>query len=495
MTLKKIAPSNIEDISVSVALGRPGAMRFINEYSQVKKGEIKKEINASLADILKPTQGFIVFQEQIMKLSQKMANFSPKEADGLRKGIGKKIKEKVLEYKEKFIANSLKNGYSKELVNDIWKSFEDSADYSFNKSHAVSYGYLTAYTAYLKANHPLEFFTACLNQAENERKPLEEISKIKAELSSFNIRLLPPSLKSSSNKFTIESGGIRFPLSNIKGITKKTCENLTALRGDFKHRVDIFKAATIAKINKTTLFGLIMAGALDEFISSQRVLVMAEAAFWRCLNDAEQDKILELSRDNDESIFELFKKLKVLVNDKGKLSISERRLNTINKGFDPYKKMYNQNKIDQDITKFYFETKLLGFAYTKSLQEIYNQKGAELDSITDIKQGVDDESFRFIGIVTEKKTGLTKAGNDYLKLTVEGHDGIFGAMLFNSKNNKKIDQHEEINGRIAEEDDVVIVSGKKKGDVLFADNIGIQKIEVYEKLRDIIANEDNQGVK
>ncbi|WP_230677617.1 hypothetical protein, partial [Streptococcus pneumoniae] len=77
----------------------------------------------------------------------------------------------------------------------------------------------------------------------------------------------------------------------IKGITKKTCENLTALRGDFKHRVDIFKAATIAKINKTTLFGLIMAGALDEFISSQRVLVMAEAAFWRCLNDAEQDKI------------------------------------------------------------------------------------------------------------------------------------------------------------------------------------------------------------
>ena len=82
-----------------------------------------------------------------------------------------------------------------------------------------------------------------------------------------------------------------------------------------------------------------------------------------------------------------------------------------------------------------------------------------------------------------------------MKLTVEGHDGIFGAMLFNSKNNKKIDQHEEINGRIAEEDDVVIVSGKKKGDVLFADNIGIQKIEVYEKLRDIIANEDNQGVK
>ena len=133
MVMQKLQCKNIDDIGISIALGRPGCMRFVDEISKARQdGEIR-QIDERIKDILSPTYNVIIFQEQIMALSRRMADFTGSEADGLRKGIGKKIKEKVLQYKDKFISGAIKNGYNQELVLELWNTFEASGDYLFNR--------------------------------------------------------------------------------------------------------------------------------------------------------------------------------------------------------------------------------------------------------------------------------------------------------------------------------------------------------------------------
>lgn len=132
-TLRKIKPHKISDIAASVALGRPGSFKFIDQYCKFKNDGEKLEIEPRIADILEPTGGAIIYQEQLIKLAQVMAGYSPKDADGLRKIIGKKLRDKMPEHKDRFINGSVSNGYTKDLASKIWNTFEASADYSFNK--------------------------------------------------------------------------------------------------------------------------------------------------------------------------------------------------------------------------------------------------------------------------------------------------------------------------------------------------------------------------
>jgi len=131
--LKQIKPQNINDIILAIAVGRPGSMNFLEDIIDGRDGKIVKEIDERVKEILLSTYNVIVFQEQIMALSRAMADFTPQEADGLRKGIGRKIKEKVLEYKDKFIKGAIKNGYKEEFVKDTFDTFEASGDYLFNR--------------------------------------------------------------------------------------------------------------------------------------------------------------------------------------------------------------------------------------------------------------------------------------------------------------------------------------------------------------------------
>ncbi len=131
--MKKLKCKNIEDVILSIAIGRPGSMKFLDEILEVREGKKIRNVDSRIKDTLASTFNVIVYQESIMALARIMANFSPQEADGLRKGIGKKLKDKVLEYKEKFIERSLKNGFDEQVVIELWQTFEDSGDYLFNK--------------------------------------------------------------------------------------------------------------------------------------------------------------------------------------------------------------------------------------------------------------------------------------------------------------------------------------------------------------------------
>ena len=197
--LRKIKSNNIEDVCLSISVGRPGSLMFLDEIIDSKFNGSFKTIDKRIKDILSPTFNVIVYQEQIMALSRVMANFNAQEADGLRKGVGKKIVEKILEYKDKFINNSIKNGYEEKFVRSTWQTFVDSGNYLFNKClfeeslvetidgkvkmKEISIGdKIKAFDIKKNANHFVEVKNIYHNQVEVYEVELENGKKISCSL-------------------------------------------------------------------------------------------------------------------------------------------------------------------------------------------------------------------------------------------------------------------------------------------------------------------------
>lgn len=198
-TLRRIEPNNINHIIDSIAIGRPGAMRYTNDYCDFKKGVKFPNIHEKVLDILEPTGGLLLYQETLMALSVRMADFTPNESNGIRKAVGKKDKKKMLSYKERFLDGSIKNGFSKEYSEDIWNTFEMSADYSFNRCLSpdtiveTSAGFkmmfecerrdeIKAFDTDNKQDHFVEIEEIYENEVELYEVELEDGRKIKASL-------------------------------------------------------------------------------------------------------------------------------------------------------------------------------------------------------------------------------------------------------------------------------------------------------------------------
>ncbi len=177
--MMKLKCKNIEDVILSISVGRPGSLKFLNDILKAKEtGIYKKWGDERIDNILKDTYSVIVYQESIMRLCREMAGFDPLETNQIRKIIGKKLTDKMPLWKEKFINGSLKNGFKQEICEEVWRTFEDSGNYLFNKSHANCYAYLSATTVYLKTKYPKEFFCAMLNGAKHEQDTQGEIQAI-----------------------------------------------------------------------------------------------------------------------------------------------------------------------------------------------------------------------------------------------------------------------------------------------------------------------------
>jgi DNA polymerase-3 subunit alpha len=482
-TLKKISPNNPQEISLSIALGRPGSMKFIDDYCKFKNEGINVNIDERIKDILISTGGFIIFQEQLMALCVRMANFSLIDADGIRKATGKKIREKMLSYKEKFINGSVQNGYVKEFAEKMWETFEDSANYSFNKSHSTCYGNLTAITTYLKANHPQEFYVALLKMAKHEPNTLEVIGQIEMELRERGIQLLQPNLIKSDLDFTIEGKGIRFGLGSIKGIAGKNIEKLIQFRKPYSNKFELLEAARQAKIPSNILGALIMSGCLDEIVAN-RPKVLAEAAMWWILSAKEKQLCLSLGVEYNFDLFALFKFLKTANNGEGKPYIKPSRLETIRKHFEPHQNLYLENKKVAELTAYVFEKSLLGYSYSTTLKNVYSKACKELISIGDIKYLEEKDSVIVIGEVIESKTGKSQKGSRYWKGEITDETGTFGVMIFNDKMQDSF----EINGCHPKEGDILFVRGQKFDTKIFANEISIQDQQVatsIRKLKDI----------
>ena len=263
--LRKLKPDNFDDIVAVLALYRPGPLKsgLVDRYINRKHGREPVEYPfPELEPVLKETYGVIVYQEQVMKMSQILAGFTPGEADTLRKAIGKKKKDLMEQMREKFIRGAVERGYPEDKIVKLWEDIEKFASYSFNKSHSVAYGYISYWTAYMKAHFPEEFFAVKLTTEKNDSKFLNLIKD--AKLMGFDI--LPPDINKSDVGFKIEGPKrIRFGIGRIKGVGEDTAKVIVEARGtrEFKGLYDFVSRVDSRKVNKKVLEALTKAGAFD----------------------------------------------------------------------------------------------------------------------------------------------------------------------------------------------------------------------------------------
>ncbi len=275
--MKELVPTKFNDLIAMNALYRPGPLEYIPSFIARKHGH--EEVVYDLADMeeyLAETYGITVYQEQVMLLSQKLANFTKGQADMLRKGMGKKKKKLIDMLYPKFIEGGQANGHPKETLDKIWKDWEAFASYAFNKSHSTCYAYVAFQTAYLKANHTAEFMASVLTHNKND------IKKVKFFLEECNrqgVDVLGPSVNESDMNFTVnDKGQIRFGLSALKGVGEGPVEELVAEReknGPFESVFDIVRRLNSRNINKKVLESLARGGGLDCFEGIHRAQYFA----------------------------------------------------------------------------------------------------------------------------------------------------------------------------------------------------------------------------
>ena len=276
-SIKVLKPSSFDDVVALVALCRPGPMQYISTYAKRKQGKEKYSfISDDLKDILSSTYGIIVYQEQINSIATKMAGFSLAEADTFRRAISKKEKDMILKGRQQFVDGAIKNGYTKDIANKVFEDILKFADYGFNKSHSVVYSIIACRMAWLKVHYPLEFYSALLDDASSTRD--NKFSDYIFEMNSLGIKMLPPSINYSTNRFVIKENGLLFPLTGIKDINMPLMEKIEQERtanGLFTNFFNFVLRMFKYKITANQLQSLIASGAMDEFYPSRASMRMS----------------------------------------------------------------------------------------------------------------------------------------------------------------------------------------------------------------------------
>lgn len=263
--LVRLKPNRFDDLVMALAIYRPGPMQYIDSYINRKHGKEKVVIpDESLRYILEPTYGILVYQEQIMEILKCMAKFSYAEADIIRRAISKRKVKEIESIKEKFITNSINNGYSEEVTNTVYEWILKFAGFGFNKSHSVAYAFIAYQMAYLKVYYKDYYYINLLNSnISGEAKTKEYIEEAKR----CGINILKPDINLSQNKYSKESDGIRLPLRVIKGVGSSSSDAIISARGDkpFTDFFDFIARSYGFNVNKKTLENLILAGVFDAF--------------------------------------------------------------------------------------------------------------------------------------------------------------------------------------------------------------------------------------
>lgn len=265
--LRELKPDKFEDVVAMGALYRPGPMQWIEDFINRKHNpDLITYGHPKMQATLQETYGIIVYQEQVMQIAKDLCGFTGGQADTLRKGIGKKIPEVLAKMKQEFIEGAIKTSQvDTKFIEDLWKSLEDFAAYSFNKSHAACYGLIAVQTAYLKAHYP-EAFMAALMTSDHEN--LDRIAIEVAECRKMNIELLPPDINESYSEFAVvpNTKKIRFGLGAIKNVGLGPIEIILAARkdgGKFLSLEDFCKRVEASVVNKKVMESLIKSGAFD----------------------------------------------------------------------------------------------------------------------------------------------------------------------------------------------------------------------------------------
>ena len=271
--VRDLKPSGLDDISSVLALYRPGPLDagLIPKFINRKHGREKIDYaHGILEPILQETYGIMVFQEQIMKIAQDMAGYSLGEADLLRRAMGKKKQSEMDKHRGKFIEGSLKNGVPQKTVEELWDQMVNFAQYCFNKSHSMAYGYVTFQTAYLKANYPVEYMAALLTANSGDQ---DKVQMHIANCLSMGIEVLPPDINRSGIDFTPLHKSILFGLSAVRNVGQGAIECLLEARdkeGAFKSLADLCDRVDSRAVNRRALEALIQSGSFDYIDTNRR---------------------------------------------------------------------------------------------------------------------------------------------------------------------------------------------------------------------------------
>ena len=417
--LQNLRPDKFEDLIAMNALYRPGPMAYIPDFVKRKHGENKIEYEFDcMGKYLENTYGITVYQEQVMQLSRELANFTPGQADTLRKAMGKKKKDVMAQLKEKYDKGCAANGLDKDKAEKIWHDWERFAEYAFNKSHSTCYAYVAFQTGYLKAHYPAEYMSAVLT---HNLKNITNITNYIADCQKHNIDVLGPNVNESDVNFMVnKKGQILFGLAAIKSVGLQVALSIIEERqenGAFKNAED-FVMRNIGWANRRAIEALVKSGAFDCFLGVDRAQYLAPID-----NNSDIDFI-------DNLLHYCAKKKQHQESAQVSLFSEEEQQNETS---IPYPKCEPMGKLE----KLKYEKEMIGFyisghpldIYSDELRSFVRNKVSELENINDLfakKQS----SITFGGIITKAQTGVSKTGKQYGRFTLEDKDGSFDFILW-----------------------------------------------------------------
>ena len=490
---KKVSPRNLEELSAVVAIARPGALDYLDVYADYTSSGEFQSVNEFFDDILSYTGGIPLYQEQLMKMAVKVG-FTLDESEQLRRIVGKKKVDQMPAWKAKIEQKIAQNNLDKQVGEVLWKVAEDSANYSFNKSHSISYAILAAITTYLKFKYPKEFFLSLLKMTKHEPDSHAEIALISQEFCLFNMKLLPPDLSKSDINFAIEGRDIRYGVNSVKGVSEKTLENLIDFRKaqeTGQNKYDIFIAAKESGINIGVLSGLIQGGMMDSFCdnsndSPNRCRLVLEAQSFNILTEREKRNVIQIGNEFNYDVLSTIHSAirESRVADDGKPIMKSSRFETFKKAYKNYKDIYEKNKNHLDFANWFFERKYLGYSHSTEIKKVFKDCGNLYNSL-EIKSIADNDRVKLVGVVTDCISRTSRNGNKYMRIEIQDDFGKVNFMLANNRRSNTLDNYLNNGGRKPKEGEIVFVYGSKGEDIIFGEKLNILDEKIYTKLSEI----------
>ncbi|MHB8230203.1 MAG: DNA polymerase III subunit alpha [Vulcanimicrobiaceae bacterium] len=401
-----LKPTSFSDIIALVALYRPGPMDWIPQYIAIKHGrQAPTYLHPKLEPILAETYSIACYQEQVMQIARDIAGFTMGQADELRKVMGKKQKEKIPAFRKRFVAGAVAHsGIDARLAEQIFTFIEPFAGYGFNKSHAAAYAWIAYQTAFLKANHPLPYFTALMTSVRDRTEKLVEYID---EAKKLGIAVLPPDVNESLTNFTVVGADIRFGLAAVKGVGEGAVRILLDARerdGRFHDLFDIARRVDAKQVNRRVFEALIKCGALDR-LPGNRAQKLAGL-------DGALEVAARESRDAELGQASLFGEVPA-----------------VGAGLAP---KLPDVAAPTTMQTLQWEKETLGIFLSghplADIAEALARTGAT--AVKDLRAREDDAPVTVAGMVTAVRRTLTKAGQQILIATLEDTSGCVDTVVF-----------------------------------------------------------------
>jgi DNA polymerase III subunit alpha len=450
--LRKVQPTEFNDIVALGALYRPGAMRFIDTYARNRRNpDAISYADERLRPITESSRGVILYQEQSMQIAKAIAGFSGPEADDLRKAIGKKQRDRMAALRDRFFEGARATGTSEQVIAELWAVNEAAADYSFNRSHAACYGLISYRTAWLKANYPAEYMAALISSVMSTK---DKVPFFVAQCEDMGIEVLPPDVNQSGHDFKVVGGNIRFGLDAVKGLGYLAVEAILKAReegGPFASIWDFCRRVDCQAVNKRAVESLVKCGAFDSLPGTRtgvmQMLSRAQASGAQAQQDAASGQG-SFFDDGDDAASHHDPPIPELPDDR---------------------KQLNE-----------WEKETLGlFLSSHPLKEVRHALRARVDcSLAELGAKKDGDWVTVGGMIAECKRIRTKKGDPMMFATLDDLEGQVELLVFNSAF--------EANADKVDVDKLVVVRGRVDHKEAGETKLVAQEVEPFDPSEEVL---------